>query len=111
MPSTNTPDQNSIPPSHQDFRWIHAPNKDRALAGFIELTHDIAAGVSSCLQIIYASELAREINIDADPGQESAPSIGKTDAANLMRLSMAATTLLCRASEDCIAGFNKSTEK
>jgi len=108
MFNSTTPDQKTIHPTHEDFRWIHGPGKDQPLAEFVELAHDIAAGVTSCLQIIYASDLIREINLDADPGEESTPSIGKTDAANLMRLSMAATTLLCGASEDCIAGFNKS---
>ena len=95
MPSTCTSDQKNIPPTHQDFHWIHGPSRDDALADFVELTHDIAAGVSSCLHIIYASDLVRETNLDAEDGEEIAPSIGKTDAANLFRLSLAATTLLC----------------
>lgn len=111
MPGNNTSHQNSIPPTHQDFHWIHGPGKDHSLAGFVELTHDIAAGVSSCLQIIYTSDLVREMNLDVEEGQESAPSIGQTDAANLLRLSMAATTLLSHASEERIGSLNAAIKE
>jgi len=107
MPSTNTPDQNTIPPTHEDFRWIHGLGKDERFADFIELTRDIAAGINSCLQIIYASNLMRENNQDCDPGQESAPSIGNTDAANLFRLAMTAAALLLHASQERIDRLNQ----
>ena len=110
MPSTNTSDRNTIPPAHEDFHWIHGPGRDDALADFVELTHDIAAGVRSCLQIIYASDLVREVNLDAEPGEEAAPAIEKSDAANLFRLSLAATTLLCHASEERIARLNTARD-
>lgn len=111
MSITNSPEQCTTPPTHQDFHWIHGPGRDDALADFVELTHDIAAGIRSCLQIIYASDLVREVNLDAEPGEETAPSIGKTDAANLFRLSLAATTLLCHSSEERIARLNTAREE
>ena len=107
MPSSNTPDQNTIPPTHEDFRWIHGPGKDERFAEFIELTRDITAGIHSCMQIIYASDLVREANQDAEPGEEAAPSIGKTDAANLFRLSMAAAALLRQLSDEHIDRLNQ----
>jgi len=107
MPSTNTPDQNTIPPTHKDFRWIHAPGKNERFADFIELTRDVTAGVVSSLQIIYSSNLVREMNQDCDPGHESAPAIGTTDAANLLRLSLAASTMLCDLAQDRIGSLNK----
>lgn len=98
MPDT-TSQQHPIPPTHEDYRWIFGPGKDQLHSDFIELTRDITAGVGSSLQIIYASELAREINLDADPADQlPPPAIGKTDAANLMRLSMAAIQLLHHSS-------------
>jgi hypothetical protein len=51
------------------------------------------------------------MNLDADPGEEAASAVGKTDAANLFRLSMAAATLLCRASEERIAWLNTVGEE
>ena len=105
MPSTNTSNRNTIPPTHEDFRWIHGPGKNTRFAGFIELTRDIAAGINACMQIIYASDLVRAANQDAE--QEAAPSIGKTDALSLFRLSMAAAALLRQLSDEHIDRLNQ----
>lgn len=105
--SDTTPDQHPIPPTHVDYRWIFGPGKDQPHTDFIELTRDITAGVGSSLQIIYASELAREVNLDADPEDQLPPAIGKTDAANLMRLSMAAIKLLHHSSQQRIDTANQ----
>ena len=107
MPCTSTPNENTIPPTHEDFRWIHGPGKDERFADFIELTRDISAGVSTCLQIIFRSELVRETNLDSEPEQASQPPIGKTDSANLLRLSLAATTLLRQLSDERIERLNQ----
>jgi hypothetical protein len=55
MPGNDTSDQKSIPPTHADFHWILGPGRANVLADFVELAHDISAGISSCLQIIYTS--------------------------------------------------------
>jgi hypothetical protein len=107
MPDTTTFDQKTIPPHHEDFHWIHGPGREEKFADFIELTRDISAGISSCMQIIYARDLRNEINQDADPEPEAAPSIGKSDSANLYRLSLAAATLLRDVSEEHIAQLNR----
>ncbi|MBB3211394.1 hypothetical protein FHW67_000642 [Herbaspirillum sp. Sphag1AN] len=107
MPSTTTSDKSTIPPHHEDFRWIHGPGREEKFADFIELTRDITAGITSCMHIIYARDLANEMNQDNDPEQEVAPSIGKSDSANLFRLSLAAATLLRNVSEEHIARLNK----
>jgi len=60
-----------------------------------------------CLQIIYASDLVREANQDAEAQQETAPSIGKTEAAQLFRLSMNAAALLRNASDERIDQLNR----
>jgi hypothetical protein len=111
MPSTTTSDQKTIPPHHEDFHWIHGPGREEKFADFIELTRDISAGISSCLQIIYARDLRNEIHQDADPEPEAAPSIGKSDSANLYRLSLAAATLLRDVSEEHIAQLNKGWDE
>ena len=107
MPGTTTPDQHHIPPTHQDFRWISGPGQEERFAAFIEFARDIAAGVNSSLHLILSSELTREINLDAAPGDQTAPAIGKTDADNLFRLSLAATALLRNAADEHIAKLNQ----
>jgi hypothetical protein len=83
------------PPTHQDFHWIEGPQQGSPQANFIETTLDISAGIQACLQIIYASELERSANRDADPGQTAAPAVGVLEADRLMRLSIASAGLLC----------------
>jgi hypothetical protein len=109
MPSKTTSDQKTIPPRHKDFRWIHGPGREEKFADFIELNRDISAGITSCMQIIYARDLVNEMNQDSDidSDTEAAPSIGKSDSANLYRLSLAAVTLLRDVSEEHIARLNK----
>jgi hypothetical protein len=111
MPCTTTSDKKTIPPHHEDFHWIHGPGREEKFADFIELTRDISAGITSCMQIIYARDLINEINQDADPESEAAPSIGNSDSINLYRLSLAAATLLRDVSEEHIARLNKSWDE
>ncbi|WP_034299394.1 hypothetical protein [Herbaspirillum sp. RV1423] len=85
MPDFDTSHQATIQPTHRDFRWINGPGRDAPLADFVEMTRDVAAGIHTCLQIFAASELERVANADADPGAESAPAVGKSDAENLLR--------------------------
>jgi len=54
-----------------------------------------------------SSELTRETNVDTDPGDAAAPAIGQTDAANLFRLSLAATALLRNTADEHIAKLNQ----
>jgi len=107
MPCSNTPNENTIPPTHEDFRWIHGPGKNERFADFIEFARDVSAGIHSSMQIIYASGLVHEMNLDCEPGQESAPAIGKTDMVNLFRLAMTAATFLRKASDEHIDRLNK----
>ncbi len=106
MPDFDTPHQATIQATHRDFRWISGPGRDAPLADFVEMTRDVAAGLHTCLQIFAASELERAANADADPGAESAPAVGKSDAGNLLRLSIAASGLLRQAAEARIRQLN-----
>jgi hypothetical protein len=107
MPSARKFDNLSIHSCHEDFHWIHGPGQEEKFANFIELTRDVSAGITSCLHIIYARDLVNELNQDSDPEQEAAPSIGKSDSANLFRLSLAAATMLRDVSDQHIASLNK----
>jgi len=91
------------------FRYLNG--REEKFANFIELTRDVSAGIPSCLHIIYARELVNELNqdadVDADSAARAASSIGKSDSANLYRLSLAAATMLRDVSEEHIAQLNK----
>jgi len=107
MSNTHSCNHHTIPPTHEDFRWVFGSGQNERFADFIELARDISAGVRTCLQIIYASELVREMNQDADPEQVCAPAIGKADANNLFRLALAAISALHQISQDKIDLLNK----
>jgi hypothetical protein len=109
MPDTKTSTQDHIPPTHQNFRWIHGSAQNERLADFVELARDISAGVHTCLQIIHSSNLVREINLDDDLPQLSAPAVGISDAQTLLRLSLAATSLLRDDADERIALLNEQT--
>jgi hypothetical protein len=100
-------EQKTIPPTHQDFHWIEGPGQELQLADFVELTHDVTAGIHTCLQLIYSSDLNREINLDAESGEETPPAIGTSDATNLMRLSITAVNMLHQLSEQRIEWLNQ----
>lgn len=106
MPSINTPDHNTPPPSHQDFHWIHGSGKDERFAGFIELARDVACGVHTCLQLIHGSNLVREMNLDVEAEEANSPAIGVSDTGSLLHLSLAATALLQYVADDHIAQLN-----
>jgi len=108
MPDFETSPQHSTQPTHKDFHWIGGPGRDAPLADFVELTRDIAAGIHTCLQVMVASDLEREANLTADPGQEFPPAIGKADAENLLRFSIAAAALLQEAAEARIRQLNNA---
>src|SRR5450830_250245 len=93
MHGFNTSDQNTIAPTHEDFHWISGPGRNERFADFIALVRDGSAGISTCLHLIQTSDLVREMNQDAEPEQLSAPSISKTDAANLFRSCCSAARL------------------
>jgi len=107
MTDTTNPDRQSIPPTHEDFHWINGPGQKERFADFIEFVRDVTSGVRSGMQIIYSSNLVREMNQDADPEQISAPAISKTDADNLYRLSLAAITALNQIAQNKIDLLNQ----
>jgi hypothetical protein len=79
---------------HQDFHWVEGPEQGSPYANFLETTLDIVAGLHTCLQIAYASDLEHAANRDADDGEAVAAAIGIVESDQLVRLSIAATGLL-----------------
>jgi hypothetical protein len=80
--------------AHQRFHWIDGPSKDSAYAAFLEMTYDLAAGISTCLEIAHASELQREANREAEDGEAVTPAVGVFDAEKLLRMAMVSSSLL-----------------
>jgi hypothetical protein len=83
-----------VRPTHQNFHWIDGAACNTPYANFIETTLDVCAGLHTCLQIVYASDLEHAANLDADAGQMAAPAVGLVEADQLLRLSIATTGLL-----------------
>lgn len=74
-----------------------------AYAEFVERTLDITAGIHTCLQLIYASNLARFSERD---GSHSDAAIGINDGDKLMRMSIAASALLRNDARDQVECMN-----
>jgi hypothetical protein len=79
---------------HKAFRWTGDAGHIGIDAVFLDTTLDIATGINTCLEMVYASNLERLANEDADPGTSVKPAIGVVEADHLMRLSIAASSLL-----------------
>jgi hypothetical protein len=94
-------------PAHQDFHWVDGPASNTPYANFVETTLDISAGLHTCLQIVYASDLERANNLDADSGQAVAPAVGLFESDQLLRLSIATTALLRDAARRRVEDFNE----
>ncbi|MBB3213806.1 hypothetical protein FHW67_003107 [Herbaspirillum sp. Sphag1AN] len=88
--STTHPQQES--PTHQDFHWINSELQGTLYGQLLETTLDVSAGIHTCLQIVYASDLERAGNEDAD--MSAPPAVGILQADQLMRLAIASAGLL-----------------
>jgi len=102
-------DPSDHPPTHKNFRWIEGDDNAFATAAFLETTLDIAAGINTCLEIIYASDLERAANADANEGETSAPSVGIQEADKLMRMAIASSALLRDDARRRVESFAEET--
>jgi hypothetical protein len=89
--------------AHQDFRWVDGMTQQCAYAEFVERTLDITAGIHTCLQLIYASNLARFSERDGSHGDAA---IGINEGDKLMRMSIAASALLRNDARDQVECMN-----
>jgi len=90
----DTCDQGGRNATHKAFRWTEGADNVVVDAAFLETTLDISAGINTCLEIVYASNLERLANADADEGDTAPPAVGIVEADHLMRMSIAAAALL-----------------
>lgn len=93
--------------SHKPFSWIYEDAKDFPMANFVSLTMDVCNGIKTCLELVNTNSLERDYNHDADPGTEALPPLSPAEESNLLRLSMAVSTLLQHEAERTIAWINK----
>ena len=111
MPKTNTSKQtpkfDPASAAHQPFSWLHPAVKACPAANFVALTKDISLGLSTCLEIVYASELDRAHNANADPGQEVLSAVTGSDAENLFRLVIVTSRLLAEHAEQELQRINE----
>ena len=80
--------------THQDFHWIEGELQGSPYGNLLETTLDVAAGIHTCLQIVYASALERAANEDTDTETAAVPGVGVVQADHLMRLAIASSGLL-----------------
>jgi hypothetical protein len=105
VPSISNPPQTvSV---HQDFSWLNDAAKNFPTANFVELTRDICLGIQTCLNIVNTSNLERLHNEDAKPGEQCIPAINSYECEALLRLSIASSSLLHKASERTIDWINE----
>lgn len=102
-----TPAFNQFAGAHKPFDWIYGEAKNFPMAKFVSLVHDISSGIQTCLELVNSSELDRSHNSDADPGDETLPTLNPNDTSRLLRLAMASAELLSYESDQKIDWLNK----
>ena len=81
-------------PAHKPFSYLEDDLELSPLNEFVEMTLDISSGIATCLDLVFSHQLTLELNAGADPGDEVPPAIGRSEASNLLRLSIAVNKLL-----------------
>lgn len=83
---------------NQPFSWLAPHPEHDASAEFVALTMDVCNGLSTCLELVQASNIDR---ID-----HARPLLSPSDTDRLMRLATAAAGLLSGAAESHIEWVN-----
>lgn len=77
-------------PIHQPFSWVAKVAENDQAAQFAALTLDVCHGVTVCLSLIHATDLA----VNSGAGEDEPPLLGILDKEHLLRLASAATRML-----------------
>lgn len=89
------PERDILPEAvHQDFRWIEGDAQAAVHAQLLERALDISAGINTCLELVYSSNMERLGNHDVTPAERILPLLDVGDTDRLMRFSIAAAALL-----------------
>lgn len=95
-----------VPFSHLDLRLKHDQD-----AQFAATTMDIARGIGLCLEMVSNSDLAREMNSDAEPTDEDLPLLDPVDTYLLARFAISSARLLADHAEGHIKWLNEYRAK
>jgi hypothetical protein len=104
MHSNSTPTQSHHTPiaaDHQPFSWLAEELRIDASMQFLAHTLDITQGIKTCLELVHASNQARE---EGDPAYP--PTLNVPDTERLTRMAMAAASTLSEQAERRIAVLN-----
>ena len=92
---------------HQLFSHLHGDAKNDSGTRLAARTLDVCNGIETCLELVHSSDLTRRYNLDADPGEEVAPTLSINDTDRLLRLAIASVKMLANAAEGQIDQANK----
>ncbi|HWW08388.1 hypothetical protein [Collimonas sp.] len=104
MTSTSTPplfSPSAIKADHQPFSWLAEELRIDSSMQFLAHTLDITQGIKTCLELVHASNQARE---EGDPAYP--PTLNVPDTERLTRMAMAAASTLSEQAERRIAVLN-----
>ena len=110
MSARHPPAQAKLPKAaaaHVAFSHLHDSVKDDPDAQFAATTMDIARGIGLCLEMVTNSDLAREMNADADAADEDLPLLDPADTYILTRFAISSAKLLADHAEDRITWLNE----
>lgn len=111
MTISTFPERRILPEAmHQDFRWIDSDAQATTHAQFLERTLDITAGINTCLELVYASNMERLGNHDVAAAERVLPVLGVGDTDRLMRLTIAASALLREEARRNVECLNEAAE-
>ena len=93
--------------AHEPHSWLNGDAKYDPAARLAALTMDVCDGIETCLGLVHSSDIQRQMNTDADAGQEVPPTLNTNDTERLLRLAMVTVRMLASASEKTIDRANK----
>ena len=105
MIDTSQSPRTSIKADHKPFSWLADERRMDTSAQFMALTLDLSQGIQTCLSLVHASNLARELD-----DEESPPVLDVPDTERLTRMTIAVVGMLSERAERYIDVFNKLRE-
>lgn len=91
-----------VEPTHKPFSWLHTETGSRN-ARFIERVLDVTGGLSTCLELVHSTDLALHARTW---GEDDLPVLGRVDKERLMRLAIAATSMLSDLAHEEVQWIN-----
>ena len=99
--------QDEVRAIYEPFSWVRPDVDMSSNADFAALAIDVCSGVKTCLQLIHLSDLARS----SGAGDEDPPVLDLRDTERLIRLSIAATSMLSDEAHARVERANDAAER